>query len=53
VLTIIPVVGIPPTLIASMYGMNFKGIDLLINADRRNDSETRELFALDVMPHFT
>src|SRR5437867_8893104 len=28
------------------------GIDLLINADRRNDVETRELFASDVMPHF-
>jgi len=28
------------------------GIDLLINADRRNDVETRELFAPDVMPHF-
>jgi F420-dependent oxidoreductase-like protein len=27
------------------------GIDLLINADR-NDAETRELFASDVMPHF-
>jgi F420-dependent oxidoreductase-like protein len=28
------------------------GVDLLINADRPNDSETRELFASDVMPHF-
>jgi len=28
------------------------GVDLLINADRRNDAETRELFASDVMPHF-
>jgi hypothetical protein len=28
------------------------GIDLLINADRRNDVETRELFVSDVMPHF-
>src|SRR6266566_3672788 len=28
------------------------GIDLLINADRRNDAESRELFASDVMPHF-
>src|SRR5436305_739497 len=28
------------------------GIDLLINADRWNDVETRELFASDVMPHF-
>ena len=28
------------------------GIDLLINADRRNDVETRELFASEVMPHF-
>ena len=27
------------------------GIDLLINGDR-NDGETRELFASDVMPHF-
>ena len=27
------------------------GIDLLINSDR-NDEETRELFASDVMPHF-
>src|SRR5262249_56543621 len=26
VLTIVAVVGIPPTLIASMYGMNFKGM---------------------------
>jgi len=26
VLTIVSVVGIPPTLIASMYGMNFKGM---------------------------
>jgi F420-dependent oxidoreductase-like protein len=28
------------------------GVDLMINADRRNDAETRELFASDVMPHF-
>ena len=27
-------------------------IDLLINADRRNDVETRELFVSDVMPYF-
>ena len=27
-------------------------VDLLINADRRNDLETRELFASEVMPHF-
>lgn len=28
------------------------GVDLLINADRPNDAETRELFASEVMPHF-
>ncbi len=28
------------------------GVDLLINSDRRNDQETRELFVSDVMPHF-
>jgi len=28
------------------------GIDLLINADRRQDEESREIFASDVMPHF-
>jgi F420-dependent oxidoreductase-like protein len=28
------------------------GIDLLINADRRNDVESRELFASNVMPRF-
>jgi hypothetical protein len=28
------------------------GVDLLINADRANDVETREVFASDVMPHF-
>jgi alkanesulfonate monooxygenase SsuD/methylene tetrahydromethanopterin reductase-like flavin-dependent oxidoreductase (luciferase family) len=28
------------------------GVDLLINADRRNDEEIRELFVSDVMPHF-
>jgi F420-dependent oxidoreductase-like protein len=28
------------------------GVDLLINVDRRNDVETRELFVADVMPHF-
>jgi alkanesulfonate monooxygenase SsuD/methylene tetrahydromethanopterin reductase-like flavin-dependent oxidoreductase (luciferase family) len=28
------------------------GVDQLINADRRNDVETRELFVSDVMPHF-
>ena len=28
------------------------GIDLLINADRRNDEDSRELFASDIMPHF-
>ncbi len=28
------------------------GIDLLILSDSRNDVETRELFASDVMPHF-
>jgi alkanesulfonate monooxygenase SsuD/methylene tetrahydromethanopterin reductase-like flavin-dependent oxidoreductase (luciferase family) len=27
------------------------GVELLINGDR-NDVETRELFASDVMPHF-
>jgi alkanesulfonate monooxygenase SsuD/methylene tetrahydromethanopterin reductase-like flavin-dependent oxidoreductase (luciferase family) len=27
-------------------------VDLLINTDRRNDVETRELFVSDVMPHF-
>ena len=29
------------------------GIDLLINADRPNGSESRELFASDVIPHFS
>ena len=28
------------------------GVELLIHSDRRNDVETRELFASDVMPHF-
>jgi hypothetical protein len=28
------------------------GVQLLINSDYRNDSETHELFASDVMPHF-
>jgi len=28
------------------------GVDLLINADRPHDVETRELFVSDVMPHF-
>ena len=28
------------------------GVDLLINSDRPNDDETRELFVSDVMPHF-
>ena len=28
------------------------GVDLLINSDRRNDEESRELFVSDVMPHF-
>jgi F420-dependent oxidoreductase-like protein len=28
------------------------GVDLLINSDLRNETETRELFASDVMPHF-
>jgi F420-dependent oxidoreductase-like protein len=28
------------------------GVDLLINSDYRNDSETHELMASDVMPHF-
>lgn len=28
------------------------GVDLLINSDLRNDAETRDLFASDVMPHF-
>src|SRR5205814_4987417 len=28
------------------------GVDLLINADRGNDVETRVLFVPDVMPHF-
>jgi len=27
-------------------------VDLLINADRRNDVETRELFVSDLIPHF-
>jgi F420-dependent oxidoreductase-like protein len=29
------------------------GVNLLIDADRRNGAESRELFAADVMPHFT
>jgi alkanesulfonate monooxygenase SsuD/methylene tetrahydromethanopterin reductase-like flavin-dependent oxidoreductase (luciferase family) len=28
------------------------GVDLLIEADRRNDAESREIFASDVIPHF-
>lgn len=28
------------------------GVNLMINADRRNDPETRELFASKVIPHF-
>ena len=28
------------------------GVQLLINSDYRNDLETHELFATDVMPHF-
>jgi hypothetical protein len=28
------------------------GIDLPINADRRDDGESGEVFASDVMPHF-
>ncbi len=28
------------------------GVDVMINADRPDDVETRELFASDVMPHF-
>ena len=28
------------------------GVQLLINSDYRNDIETHELFASDVMPHF-
>lgn len=28
------------------------GVDHLINADRRRDVESRQLFASDVMPHF-
>ncbi|HUO63248.1 MAG TPA: hypothetical protein VMT97_06065 [Terriglobales bacterium] len=28
------------------------GVDVLITSDRRNDVESRELFASDVMPHF-
>src|SRR5262249_26025383 len=29
------------------------GVQLLINSDYRNDTETNELLASDVMPHFT
>lgn len=29
------------------------GVQLLINSDYRNDAETHELLASDVMPHFT
>jgi hypothetical protein len=28
------------------------GVDLMIDADRRNDAEARELFASDVIPYF-
>jgi len=28
------------------------GVDLLINSDYRNDRETHELMASEVMPHF-
>jgi hypothetical protein len=28
------------------------GVDLLINSDYRNDFETHELMAAEVMPHF-
>ena len=29
------------------------GVQLLINSDYRNDMETLELFASEIMPHFT
>ena len=29
------------------------GVQLLINSDYRNDMETLELFASDIVPHFT
>lgn len=29
------------------------GVHLLINSDYRNDQETHELFAAEIMPHFT
>jgi len=28
------------------------GVQLLINSDYRNDNETHELFASEIMPHF-
>jgi len=27
------------------------GLDLLIHSDRRNDAETRELLAAEILPH--
>ena len=37
------------TLVRLMPGA---GVQLLINSDYRNDMETHELFASEVMPHF-
>jgi F420-dependent oxidoreductase-like protein len=46
-------VGTVPEAIDLIGQYQDAGIDLLIYADRPNDTETRELFAADVMPRFS
>ena len=52
VLTVVSVVGVPPTLVASMYGMNFKympeldwslGLSLWVGADRDQRDRAADL----------
>jgi hypothetical protein len=45
-------VGTVPEAIDLVGQYQDAGIELLINADRPNDAESRELFVSDVMPHF-
>jgi hypothetical protein len=45
-------VGTVPEAIDLIGQYQDSGVQLLINSDYRNDAETNELVASDIMPHF-
>jgi alkanesulfonate monooxygenase SsuD/methylene tetrahydromethanopterin reductase-like flavin-dependent oxidoreductase (luciferase family) len=45
-------IGTPAQAIDQIAQYRDAGVQLLINSDYRNDMETHELMAAEVMPHF-